>query len=334
MAPLCRESVVMKNHPNMIHGRRHLRVQTSCVEGHHLHSLSIPRHPLYLNEYELILSSCHLYRTVSPVPTEIATYLSVVEPTPDLNVSVGAQLVQGLPRCSAPCRRSSRPTGTCATRSRTTAFSCPWGSSASSRSAGSRSPKSVSTLAPSGLPCSRSTTISRASGGTRSSCRRANACRARADASESWPHHLLGRLSGQQVFRYDPIGCSDDEDEDAPPSPPRVPGSAVTANADADAPPRSGLKARAVTEAEPEPAEPGNQLVRTCTQYTRTPRIYLPYFINLLLLFVCCFRLQHRTPDAVFLGAFCSVITIPPPNGNGLFCGSGKGVKLDAFSRH
>ena len=48
----------------------------------------------------------------------------------------------------------------------------------------------------------------------------------------------------------------------------------------------------------------------------------------------CCCRLQHRTPDAVFLGAFCSVITIPPPDGNGQFCGSGKGVKLDAFSRH
>ena len=56
-----------------------------------------------------------------------------------------------------------------------------------------------------------------------------------------------------KFFGYDPTGSSDDEDEDAPPpSPPRVPGSAATA--EAEAPSRSGLRARAVTE--PEPAEP------------------------------------------------------------------------------
>ena len=57
MAPHCPESVIMKNHPNMIHGRRRLRVQRSCVEGRgpSSHHLSIPRHPLYLDEYDLIL---------------------------------------------------------------------------------------------------------------------------------------------------------------------------------------------------------------------------------------------------------------------------------------
>ena len=143
---------------------------------------------------------------------------------------------------------------------------------------------------------------------------------------------------------YDP-GCSDDEDEDAPPpSPPRVPGSAATGNAEAETPSRSGSRARAVTEAEPEPAEPkakrrkvweqrrrvfgenlyegsfrvprykfdivhryGYQLVRTCTQHTRTPRIYFPYYIYLLSLFVCCRRLQHRT-DAVFVRAFVALL--------------------------
>ena len=64
-----------------------------------------------------------------------------------------------------------------------------------------------------------------------------------------------------------------------PPSPPRVPGSAVTANADADAPPRSGLKARAVTEAEPEPAEPKAKLrkVRDATK-TRSRRKRAPRY--------------------------------------------------------
>jgi len=57
VVPHCRESVVMMNHPNMIHGRRRLRAQRSYVEDHHLHSLPIPRHPLqsqHLNEHDLI----------------------------------------------------------------------------------------------------------------------------------------------------------------------------------------------------------------------------------------------------------------------------------------
>jgi len=66
MAPYCQESVVMKNHPNMIHGRRRLRVQRSCVEGHYLHSPPIPRHPSYLNEYHLILPS------MPPLPNRLS----------------------------------------------------------------------------------------------------------------------------------------------------------------------------------------------------------------------------------------------------------------------
>ena len=58
-----------------------------------------------------------------------------------------------------------------------------------------------------------------------------------------------------KFFGYDPTGSSDDEDEDAlPPSPPRVPESVAAMHA--EAPSRSGLRARAVTEPGAEPAEP------------------------------------------------------------------------------
>ena len=60
-----------------------------------------------------------------------------------------------------------------------------------------------------------------------------------------------------KFFGYNPTGCSDDED--APPSPPRVvPGSAATAeaDADADASSRSASMVRVGPEPEPEPAEP------------------------------------------------------------------------------
>jgi len=58
-----------------------------------------------------------------------------------------------------------------------------------------------------------------------------------------------------KFFSYDPTGCSDDEDEDAlPPSPPRVPES--IAATDAEAPSRSGSRAREVPEPGAEPAEP------------------------------------------------------------------------------
>jgi len=57
VVPHCRESVVMMNYPNMIHGRRRLPAQRSSVEDHHFHSLPIPRHLLqsqHLNEHDLI----------------------------------------------------------------------------------------------------------------------------------------------------------------------------------------------------------------------------------------------------------------------------------------
>jgi len=148
------------------------------------------------------------------------------------------------PRCSISCRPSSRPTGTCATRTRTTACSRPKASSASLRSAGSRLLKSVRTLALSSLPSSRSTMTYRTNGDTRSSCRRTKRM---PTPSRRVQMRRKAVLTGHRddypdskFFGCGPIGYSDDEDEDAPPS----------------SPPRSGSKARAVTEAKPELAEP------------------------------------------------------------------------------
>jgi len=66
----------------------------------------------------------------------------------------------------------------------------------------------------------------------------------------------------------------------------------------------------------------GNQLVRTRTQHTRTrtQHTYLPYFIYLLSLFrFCCCRLQHHTPDAVFLGGFVALLLSLLPTVMGRF---------------
>ena len=123
----------------------------------------------------------------------------------------------------------------------------PKASSASSRSAGSRSPKSVSTLAPSSLPCSRSNDLPDerrypfvvlANERMPTHSRRVR-MRRKAGFTVQSDDYLDGKF-----FGYDHIGSSDDEDEDAPPSPHRMPGSAAAAEVDADELSRSGSKER------------------------------------------------------------------------------------------
>ena len=179
----------MKNHPNMTHARLRLCDQRSRVEDHRLHSLSIPRHPLHLNEYDRILPLIpsvpplpnHPPEPVSPVLTEIATDLPGVDRTPNF-------AYESVPNsCKAPEVSDSGPSLIAAdwhmrNPHKNYGLLTPNASSTSSRSAGPRPLKSVSNLAPSNLPRSRSTTTSRTSGDTRSSWRRTNACRRLLDA--------------------------------------------------------------------------------------------------------------------------------------------------------
>jgi len=81
VVPHCRENVVMMNHPNMIHRRRRLRAQRSCVEDYHLHSLPIPQHPLqsqHLNEHALIST------LMPPMPPPPANHPAPTLPNPSL----------------------------------------------------------------------------------------------------------------------------------------------------------------------------------------------------------------------------------------------------------
>jgi len=71
--------------------------------------------------------------------------------------------------------------------------------------------------------------------------------RRKAGLTIHWDDH-----SDSLFFGYNPTGCSDDEDD--PPSPPHVPGCAAAVEAEGETP-RSGSRASAVPENEPEPAE-------------------------------------------------------------------------------
>jgi len=155
----------------------------SLVEDHQLHSLSIPRHPLHLNEYDqisLLIPSIpplpdHLPEPVSPVPTEIAMDLPVVERTPDFayesvpNSCKAPEVFDPVPSLIATdwhMRNSHKNRSLLMPKA-----------PHQDRLARARPSRSVSTLAPSSLTCPRSITISRTSGDTRSSCWRTNACR-------------------------------------------------------------------------------------------------------------------------------------------------------------